>query len=396
MEDALTAREAAQLLGVSVNTLYSYVSRGIVLPQAPASSGSRRFSRAQVLQVAARRADNKRGGSAAVSAINWGLPVLETAISHIADGQLWLRGRNVLALARDCTLEQVAALLWQAPVPALQPTAGLAAADPLLDALPPLLRAAALLPAWFNNEADRSEADHSGMRPEDGARLLALLAAALFGAPSRRPEGPLHRHVAASLGEQPGAAELVRATLVLLADHELNASTFTARCVASTGAGPAQIVACGLHALSGHRHGGGAGLARHMLEQLMAAPVAADAAARFYAGHPPALAGLSHPLYPDGDPRVHYLMQQLAQTCDHPALDAAQACQRWAAAELGVAPNVDLALAAMELALDWPAGTALRLYALARSVGWMAHAMEQQASGSMIRPRARYIGDPPG
>jgi len=386
MNNDLSALDAARLLGVSLPTLYSYVSRGLLASVSNGESRRKRYPREDVLHLAARKNDAKRGGQTAVAAMHWGLPVLETRISHIFDGRLLYRGCDAAVLARHATLEAAAGLLWddgardyfQQDAPALPQW--LACAP---DAAP-LMRAmlAMAMPA-------------SGPAPADllqsGPALMRLLAAALLQtAPSALP---LHQQLAQAWQADEEQAELLRAALVLLADHELNASTFAVRCVASTGASLPAALGAGLAALSGDKHGGGSAAARRMLTQALAASDARDAVAKYYAAIAPEFAGFGHPLYPHGDPRAAYLLERLAALShEHPRLRAILAACATAGELLEVKPNADLALAAMELAFGWPEGAGMSVFALARSAGWIAHAAEQAASAALIRPRARYVG----
>ncbi|WP_377701269.1 citrate/2-methylcitrate synthase [Pseudoduganella sp. UC29_71] len=176
--------------------------------------------------------------------------------------------------------------------------------------------------------------------------------------------------------------ELLRAALVLMADHELNNSAFTVRCVASTGAALPAVLCAGLAALSGREHGGHYLLAK---EVIVAQLNGADAPAL-----QPMRPGFGHPLYPHGDPRAALLLQMMSPM---PQAAGVLALAARAAAIEGAEPNSDFALAALELALDLPPHSGIVLFALARSAGWLAHAAEQAADGGMIRPRARYIGE---
>ncbi len=172
---------------------------------------------------------------------------------------------------------------------------------------------------------------------------------------------------------------------MLLADHELNASAFAVRVVASTGAALAAGLQAGLAALSGPRHGGmTARVAALFDEAARTGHGAAAIAARLRRGDP--LPGFHHPLYPEGDPRAAALLPCIRLP---PALAATIAA---ATAQSGEHPTIDVALVALERSYRLPAGAALTLFAIGRSAGWIAHAMEQQASGQLIRPRARFIG----
>ena len=386
MNNDLSAAEATRLLNVSLPTLYSYVSRGLLGSVSNGQSRRKRYPQEEVLRLAARKSDAKRGGQTAVAAMHWGLPVLETQISHIADGRLLYRGCDATTLAASATLEAAASLLWddgasdyfQQDAPALPQ--GLSSAP---DA-PPLARAMLAMAMLASDPASMDSL-------QSGSALMRILAAALLQtAPSALP---LHRQLAQAWQADAEQAELLRAALVLLADHELNASTFAVRCVASTGASLPAALGAGLAALSGNKHGGGSAAARRMLTQALAAPDARDAIGAFYKMFAPEFAGFGHPLYPGGDPRAAYLLGILS-TMGHenPQLDAILAVCTAAGELLDARPNADLALAAMELAFDWPEGAALSVFALARSAGWIAHAAEQAASAALIRPRARYIG----
>ncbi len=200
----------------------------------------------------------------------------------------------------------------------------------------------------------------------------------------------MHRRLAASWGLDEAGADLIRRVLVLLADHELNASAFVARCVASTGATPYAVVSAALGALSGRRHGGQSARAEALFDEIgdSAEPMPVMAA-RLARGDD--LPGLGHPLYPDGDPRARAIIEAIARA--RPASGARVAAAALAAKQLtGQHPNVDFALGAAVTALGLPDGSALALFLVGRTVGWIAHAIEQYESGVLIRPRARYTG----
>ncbi|WP_307867186.1 citrate/2-methylcitrate synthase, partial [Variovorax sp. E3] len=179
----------------------------------------------------------------------------------------------------------------------------------------------------------------------------------------------------------------LRRALVLLADHELNASTFAARVTASTGASVAACLLTGLSTLTGPLHGGAAAAVQALMRD--AAGADAEAAVRDWLAHDRTLAAFGHPLYPNGDVRCGALLANIA-------LPPAFAELRGAGEKLlGEAVNIDFALAVLAAVHKLPAGATLTLFALARTVGWTAHVLEQQANGQLIRPRARYTGPMP-
>jgi citrate synthase len=380
MKKDLSAKEAATILGVSLPTLYAYVSRGLLSSIADGTARSKRYAHEEVLRLAARKADGKRAGHTVAAAMSWGVPVLESRISLIADGKLYYRGRDTNELATHATLEQTAGVLWddagaaeqaQPAVPAL-PAALRAAAR----AMPPLERAMAFLPVLAHRHQQQQSAAATP------ALLMRMVGSLLLDL--EISDAPLHQQLAQAWGVQGEEKELLRAALVLLADHELNTSTFTVRCVASTGASLAAALCAGLAALSGPEHG------RHYLlaRQVMDAELAAPDNSLLPAMRP----GFGHPLYPAGDPRAAFLLGELGRLQPSRAAGVLALAAK-ASATKGAEPNSDFALVALEMALNLPPDSGLVLFALARCAGWLAHAAEQAAEGRLIRPRARYIGD---
>ena len=224
-----------------------------------------------------------------------------------------------------------------------------------------------------------------------GWRILRELTGCV--APTLPAPEPIHRRLAAAWRLDEAGADLIRRCLVLLADHELNASTFVARCVASTGATPYAVATAALSALSGDRHGGETARAEGLLRELLEGddPMAVMAG-RLARGE--RLPGFGQPLYPEGDPRATAILAVLAQAAPEVhalAEKAAETGQRL----IGRRPNVDFALAAAAIGLGLPRSAGLGLFVIGRTVGWIAHAIEQYESGILIRPRARYLGPRP-
>jgi citrate synthase len=190
-------------------------------------------------------------------------------------------------------------------------------------------------------------------------------------------------------------ARALEAALVLCADHELNVSTFAARCAASAEATPWDAVGAGLAALRGRRHGGASLRAEALLREAEAGDPAAAVGERLRRGEP--LPGFGHPLYPGGDPRGAELVALAGRLAPRSrAVGAARRLAGAAADLLGERPNLDLGLAVLCAALRLPAGSSIALFALGRTVGWVAHAREEYARERLIRPRARYVGPAPG
>jgi len=157
------------------------------------------------------------------------------------------------------------------------------------------------------------------------------------------------------------------------------------RVVASTRAPLGACVLAGLAALVGPLHGGITGELRHLLaDRAVEADPAAAIAARLARGEQ--IPAFGHPLYPDGDPRAAAL---LSRTAPPPGARRLIEAMR---ATTGIAPNIDCALLVLEQRLRLPVGAAFAIFAVGRTVGWIAHALEQWREGGLIRPRAVYPG----
>ena len=415
----LTARETAERLGIKRDTLYAYVSRGLLRSQPIPGSRERGYRTEEVERLRA-----GRGLSRATRSEPF-VPVIDSAICLIEGGRLYYRGHDAIRLAETTTLEDIAGLLWsdehdrlQAPTPTLPRLRGRGSSVPAPKTLS--RKQGRVIAASSGNSLPRKRGRVGvGAAPSLGLIercqvRLAELAAADLGALDLTPHGIVRTgwailyELAACIGDRPTApdpvheqlaalwrldqkgADLIRRCLVLLADHELNASTFVARCVASTGATPYAVVSGALAALSGRRHGGASASAEALLHEITERddPLAVMAARL---ARNEMLPGLGHPLYPAGDPRAAALLNaaMAAIPASRPLIEAAVAAARQLVPQ---PPNVDFALAAATTALRLPQGSALAIFILGRTVGWIAHAIEQYQSDVLIRPRARYTG----
>jgi citrate synthase len=370
----LTASEALARLGSKPQTLYANVSRGRIRAR-PHPDDSRRslYSAEDVERLAGRRRGRRPSASVAAEAISWGEPVLTSAVSTISGGRLYYRGRDAADFAATATLEAAAALLWESSQPA-------ASADMVYAAAP-----AESLAAVLSVLAARAAAD----APSYGRtrRVLQAEAASIFDTLAGTVTGPaaagqpVHERFAAAWG-RPEAADLLRRVLVLLADHELNASTFAARVAVSTGASLAAGALAGLCTLTGPHHGGAAAELQALVRQAEAGSV--ESAVRQWLGQGRRIPAFGHRLYPAGDIRAAALLPHI--TLPPPFAELRDTVER----VVGEAPNIDFALAATTAAFRLPVRAPLLLFTLARCVGWLAHMLEQTASGELIRPRALY------
>ena len=370
MDEWVPAEAAIARLGIARASLYAYVSRGLIRARPDPTRPNRSVYSAVDLAALATRRPRSRLAVAA-EAIDFGTPVLTSAITAIANGQLLYRGRDAVRLAETATLEQTAALLWSAPVWPDPPRF-----TPSSSTLPPLEAALTALASAHGPAIWRRPA---AALHTDGAALLLRIAAAYAGTTRN---APLHVMLASAWGATAPAEDLIRRALVLCADHELNASTFAVRVVASTGAALAHCLMAGLAALAGPLHGGTTARVRAALaDPALLADPAEGLARRLDRGE--SLPGFGHRLYPNGDPRAASLLDALAPGRWWRELIAATEAQT------GERPNIDFALVALERECRLPDGAAFAIFALGRTAGWIAHALEQNAEGRLIRPRAR-------
>jgi citrate synthase len=188
------------------------------------------------------------------------------------------------------------------------------------------------------------------------------------------------------------ARKIINLALVLCADHEFNVSAFTARCVASAGSSPYAVVVAGLAALQGYKHGGATAKIEAFLRELkIQNDVRSAIAARIKRGE--RIPGFGHKLYPDGDPRGKAILA----TCNQYFPESgAMALGKLVMDEMeqiySLQPTVDFGLVILSEVLKLPPGSALVLFALGRTVGWIGQAIEQYEIDALIRPRARYTG----
>lgn len=371
----MTAEQALDLLGTKQQTLYANVSRGRIRAKPdPVDTRRSLYFRDDISRLAARQAGRRKSEAVAAEAIQWGDPLLPSAVSTVSDGRLFYRGRDAVALSEHFGLEEAAALLWDTDCP-LPPFS--AASDAHDEAT--IGGALAALAGRATRDLPSLGRTLSVLQAESQS-VLGTIANVL--APGQS-DLPLHQRLADSWN-RPAAASIIRRVLVLFADHELNASTFAARVTASAGASLAAATLSGLATLSGPLHGGawqGVGLLVGS-----AKIVGAREAVRLTLAQGQALPAFGHRLYPEGDVRATALL------CHFELPPIFAELQDAAEEMVGERGNVDFALSALTVAFDLPRDAPMVLFALARSVGWLAHAMEQATSGRLIRPRARYIG----
>jgi citrate synthase len=400
-ERYLSAGRAAEELGVSLATLYAYVSRGMVRSEAVEGKGRARRYRAEDVRRLKERKERRRNPDGVVEgALHWGTPVLESGITMIDGGRLYYRGSDVVDLAEEKSIEEVAALIWtgdEAMAQALfppemsRPSRRIRNVVDSVAGLAPVEIFQVLLPV-----ASAEDPAAYDLRPgavaRTGARILRLTTDVAVGESVPGLAATLQR---GWRPEDPGAESLLSSALVFCVDHELPVSTFAARCVASSEATPYAVILAGLAALGGVKHGGEIELVEAFLREVEGAGDARLViSGRLRRGE--RIPGFGHSLYPEGDPRGASLLRLTAGA--YPESIAFALSDSVAVEMLRLMderPTLDFALATVARTLELPPGSAVALFALGRTVGWVGHAIEQYRSGALIRPRARYVGEQP-
>ncbi len=406
----ISAAEAARRLGVKQASLYSYVSRGVLARRKAQGSRASLFIASEVEGLARRGRPRRAPGAAEL--------VIETELTEITGDHLRYRGIDAIGLARTRSFEQVACLLWTGsldehehgqPARSWEATgaavgAGTAAQAALPSGTLPLERLQVIVPALAATDPLRLHLDPPAVIAAGRcliAGMVDCLPVVQHGAPdgaASAGRGVIAGRLVPKLCETdpgPGLVDAVRAALVLLADHELAASTLAARVAASVRADPYAVVATGLGAVGGSLHGGASFGAEVMLraagQPAEAARVVGDLLRRGER-----IPGFGHFVYRGRDPRAVLLFELIRA--------AAPESQRLAVADAVIAeasrralpePNIDFALATLAVVAGMTPGSGEAMFAVARAAGWLAHALEEYARNTPIRPRGIYTGPPP-
>ncbi|WP_425541076.1 citrate/2-methylcitrate synthase [Streptomyces rimosus] len=400
-ERRLSTREAAERLGVKPETVYAYVSRGqLTSRRNPGGRGST-FDAAEVDALA-------RRGTRREPAAQGGDLAIRTGITLIDQDRCYFRGVDSSELTSRYGYEEVADWLWTGVLrPGVRFTApedALAAARRAVGALPahssPMDRLRVAVVAAASADPLRFDLSEDAVLGTARA-LIPVLVDALppLGGPGGHTSAPLPRRLWSRLTpERPDEPSLraLDAALTLLIDHDLAASTLAARVAASARAHPYAVVSAGFGALDGPLHGAASGLAHRMLlEVLERGSAAAVVADHLRAGR--RVPGLGHRVYQGEDPRARTLFRLLQDVPQAgPALAAAREVAATTARHTALHANVDLALAALTVSAGMTPEAGETVFAVARTAGWIAHALEEYAERPLrIRPSGHYQGPRP-
>lgn len=337
-----------------------------------------------------------------------GVTVAETAICSIDPdrGVLMYRGYDIADLAASSTYEETAYLLLEGELPSGErleafreeladrslPAETVAVVDALAARAAPM----ALLQSAVSSLGEATPAQLIARVPTIVARGYRNR----HGLEPVEPDPSLaysENFLLMLQGEQPteAAARALDVFMILHAEHELNASTFTARVVAGTLADLTAAVAAALGALSGPIHGGANERAMDFFERVSSPERAADEVAAAFE-RKETLYGFGHPFYRAYDPRAKILKQLAAEAADETGWYAiAEATERAVFEEKALWPNVDLYSGVVLRSLEIPNELFTPLFAASRVAGWAAHVQEQHADNRIIRPSAEYVGESP-
>ncbi len=404
----LSADETALALGVEIQTVYAYVSRGLLHSESGGEKDrSKRYRREDVEQLLLRREERAQPGRTAKAALSLGQPVLESSITLLGEETLFYRGKDVLQLSEESNFEAVASLLWDSeennPFDSEWPILS----EECINIRKSLgsrsiLDSCRILLAFLEYEDPKAFRKDSKTFRKTASTILRYLA--LFASGKISSSGSISETLYSSWvgtndrnkADPSLGIKLLESSLILSADHELNVSSFTARCVASSEATLYQVTLAGLAALSGPKHG----LLTEKASDLLSFATGNSKKDKFFLESKlregESIPGFGHPLYKKGDPRGKKIIELVTKFFpNNPEVDKYLGFLREAEKLLDDYPTIDAGLGLVSKILQLPKGAGIGIFGIGRCGGWLAHAIEQYETGNLIRPRAKYIGKLP-
>ncbi len=403
----LTTAEVAEMLGIKRQTVYAYVSRGILHRQMALDGRTSLFDRAQVEELRLGRRPEQEGELRIM---------LATRLTRVADDGLWIRGRDLIELVKaGAGFVEVADLLWESRPGEVWPLSVPSGPAPTSDAATSERPGAArggevrgrqtlldqlrsIIAAESSADALRHDLSPRSVRAA-GRRAIVAMANGV-GSPVRPglDRGSLAAVLWNRLTDRTARQGQVRAVdccLALLADHGLAASTFAARVAASVRADPYSVIGAGLGVLGGTLHGAASAEVHQLyLDADRRGDVAVAVGEAQRRGRLP---GFGHAVYRSQDPRYGVLMGQIVEAwSDDRRLQSVFRVRDVVGERSEEIPNIDLAIGALTYLADMAPDAGEALFGISRTSGWLAHAIEEYDEKPLrFRPRARYIGDSP-
>lgn len=407
--DYLTREEALALLGVKLQTFYTYASRGLIRRHEIAGHKRKLYLKSDIERLAAKSQARTKSGAKAGDAMRYGSPIFQTWICEITPEGPRYRNRLAIDLARsNLAFEQIVELLCTGQMRAQH-------VPWKVSALPPDFT------YWANQSrrlgaAGRDDPAHTliflltslraiGPREDPSAtgntlplafQLLQILAGAAgyLGPQGRfsplREGETIAERIASSLSPsvRPEVVAAINAALILCAEHELAPPTFAVRVCASTGADLYACLSTGLLAHTGHLQGGGTDGAEDLLDQILA-PGGIRKLSQAQWASPFDFPGFNHPLY-QRDPRSVVLLEMAERLVSGKSGERMLALIRKIETDTHFFPGITAALVMLTRAMGLPRRAANLIFSVGRSAGWIAHMLEQRMAGYMLRPRAHF------
>jgi len=412
--DYLTRAEVLAVLQIKSQTLYAYVSRGLIRSMPQPGGRSSFYSREDVERIKIKGAARAGFGAVAASAMRWGDPVITTSITQLTEAGPRYRNRLATDLVRaHASFETVADFLWagnwidkadgwgalQTPPEVIAQLSRITKLRAQPHVVQLLILAVGMLGVYHGSYSERTK---SGATQVLLARQAIWTMTGVFGfLGPRRQFVAMHagQSVAAGLAQAlgikptPNTLRAINAILVLDVDHELTPSAFAARIAASSAA---DLHACIGAALNTH-HSGLTGNRADSVEELLEPRASSStmiARVKTALASAQRVPGFDHPFpfYPNGDPRAKILIE-IAREIGRSKRSVRDLIKTVEVLEgqFGLRPSFEFGSVMLCRALGLPAQTSSGLRSLARSAGWVAHAFEQRLAAFMIRPRAKYV-----
>lgn len=410
----LTTTEVAELLGVKRQTVYAYVSRGILHRRMAMDGRTSIFDPSEVQELRLGRRPEQEGLMRTM---------LTTRLTRVSDDGLWVRGRDLNAMVTaGAGYIDVANLLWDAPEQeswATAPTAEETDAvnafsgnganpgpdpesrDAVLGRMRLLDQLRLLVALESSRDPLRYDLSPKSVRAA-GRRAITAMASNVGedGKPRRGGDTSFGTLLWSRLSARRPTVAQRRAldvALALLADHGLASSTFAARIAASVRADPYSVIGAGLGALGGPLHGAASSMVHDLYieAERRRDPAAVVGELQRRGG---AVPGFGHTVYRSQDGRYSVLMSQIVEAwADDPRLQTVFRLRDVVGERSDAIPNIDLALGALTYLAGMSPHGGEAIFAISRTAGWLAHAMEEYEEKPLrLRPKARYIGEQVG
>ncbi|WP_233246923.1 citrate synthase [Limnohabitans sp. Rim8] len=416
LSDYATAAEAMALLQVRPQTLYAYVSRGWIRSVAQKGMKEKLYLREDLARVHNRSLARSGHGPVAASAMNWGEPIFATSITEITDRGPRYRSYLATDLVRTgVAFERVAELLWTGKLPneamdtqpwaapnselelteLMQTLAGIDTGNSLLEVF-----AMVVLMLGIGRSQAAIRIEPSNTQASAREILQTLVGCCGFIGPRKTfqpmlKEQSLVDGLIQSLALDGSSAirEVLRSVLILLADHELPPGTLSARVVASSGGTVHNCIAAALCATAGVDVGRMYGRVDDFLGHPQSRSVLEKRANKLHAAGQ-RVPGFDHPLYPKGDPRAALLLDIARPLCSGSReLRSIFGFIDDIKASSALLPRQELAVVVVCRTLGLPRQAPAALFAIGRTAGWVAHAMEQSTAATLLRPRAQFVSE---